>query len=327
MTTLTPARPDNPRSGVTSVSDLRGDAKRLRKEHIVRVLLFAAAAVTIIISVLIVWTVFKEAWTFLSGLADESGLGALIDGGKRPGWYPRDGRFDLATIVAGTVVVSLIAMIVAAPLGLGSAIYLSEYASPRARRWLKPIIEMLASIPSVVLGFFAIRFLGPNLIQPIFDTPSTKNLLVTGVAIGILVTPLMASITEDALTAVPLALREASYGIGARKSVTTIKVVIPAAISGIVAAFIISISRAIGETMVAALASGALGQAPRTFNPTDSGLTMTAAMAQLASGTDNVAGSGLAFQSLFFVGAVLFVMTLVLNIIGDRFVQRVRNKY
>ncbi len=322
MTTLTPAR-----TQVTTVADLRGNAKRIRKERVVRTLLFAAAAFTIVISVLIVWTVFREAWTFLTGLADESGLGALIDDGKKPGWYPRDGRFDIATIVIGTFIVSIIAMMVATPLGLGSAIYLSEYASPRARRWLKPILEMLASIPSVVLGFFAIRFLGPNLIQPIFNTPSTKNLLVTGVAIGILVTPLMASITEDALRSVPQSLREASYGIGARKSVTTIKVVLPAAISGIVAAFIISISRAIGETMVAALASGALGQAPRTFHPTDSGLTMTAAMAQLASGTDNIAGSGLAFQSLFFVGAVLFVMTLVLNVIGDRFVQRVRNQY
>ena len=178
-----------------------------------------------------------------------------------------------------------------------------------------------------MLGYFAIRFLGPKVIQPLFDTTAPKNLLVTGLAVGILVTPLMASITEDALRSVPGSLREASYGIGARKSVTTIKVVLPAAISGIVAAFILAVSRAIGETMIAALASGALGQAARTVHPTDTGLTMTAAMAQLASGTDNVAGSGLAFQSLFFVGAVLFLITLALNTVGDRFVQRVRNRY
>ncbi len=292
-----------------------------------RVLLFFSASISIVISAAIIYTVFREAWTFLDKLNDSIGLGALIDEGKRPGWYPREDRFDIPTVLVGTLIVSAVAMLVATPLGLGAAIYLSEYARSGARRWLKPIIEMLASIPSVVLGFFAIRFIGPEIIQPLFDTRATKNLLVTGVAIGVLVTPLMASITEDALRAVPGSLREASYGIGARKSVTTIKIVLPAAISGIVAAFIISVSRAIGETMVAALASGALGQAPRTFYPTESGLTMTAAMAQLAAGTDNVAGSGLAFQSLFFVGAVLFVMTLGLNIIGDRFVQRVRNRY
>jgi phosphate transport system permease protein len=312
---------------VHSVADLQGDKRRVRRERLMRGLLFASAAVSILVSVAIVWTLFKEAWEFLSGLIDESGIGALIDGGARPGWYPRDGRFDLPTIVFGTLIVSGIAIVVAAPLGLGAAIYLSEYARPRTRKWLKPILEVLAGVPSVVFGFFALRVLGPDLIQPLFNTRAPTSLLVTGVAIGILVTPLMASISEDALRSVPSSLREASFGIGARRSTTVIKVVVPAAISGIVAALIVSVSRAIGETMVAALASGALGQAPRTINPTDTGLTMTAAMAQLAAGSDQVVGSGLAFQSLFFVGAVLFVMTLGLNLLADRFVQRVRNKY
>jgi phosphate transport system permease protein len=312
---------------VHSVADLQGSHRRLRKERLMRGLLFLSAAFSIVISVLIVVTLFREAWQFLSGLIDESGIGALIDDGARPGWYPRDGRFDLPTIIFGTLIVSGISMIVAAPLGLGAAIYLSEYARPRTRRWLKPILEVLAGVPSVVFGFFALRILGPELIQPLFNTRTPTSLLVTGVAIGILVTPLMASISEDALGAVPRSLREASYGIGARRSTTVIKVVIPAAVSGIVAALIVSVSRAIGETMVAALASGALGQAPRTLNPTDTGLTMTAAMAQLAQGSDQVVGSGLAFQSLFFVGAVLFLMTLGLNLVADRIVVRVRNKY
>ena len=151
--------------------------------------------------------------------------------------------------------------------------------------------------------------------------------LVSGVAIGILVTPLMASISEDSLRAVPSSLREASTGLGARRSTTVVKVVLPAAVSGIVAALIISVSRAVGETMVAALASGRLGQSPRTFAPTEPGLTMTAAMAQLAQGSDQVVGSGLAFQSLFFVGALLFLMTLGLNMLANRVVRRVRNKY
>ena len=314
-------------SPVRSVADLRGSQRRLRKERTMRYVLFASAGLSILISAAIVFTLFNEAWVFLSGLIDEAGIGALIDGGVRPGWYPRDGRFDLPTSVFGTMIVSGIAIVVAAPLGLGAAVYLSEYAKPRARRWLKPILEVLAGIPSVVFGFFALRVLGPDLIQPLFSTRTPTSLLVTGVAIGILVTPLMASISEDALGAVPTELREASSGIGARRSTTVTKVVIPAAISGIVAALIVSISRAIGETMVAALASGALGQAPRTLTPTDTGLTMTAAMAQLAQGSDQVVGSGLAFQSLFFVGAVLFLMTFGLNMIASRIVERVRNKY
>jgi phosphate transport system permease protein len=312
---------------VHSVADLQGDKRRVRRERLMRGLLFASAAVSILVSAAIVWTLFREAWEFLSGLIEESGIGALIDDGARPGWYPRDGRFDLPTIVLGTLIVSGVAIVVAAPLGLGAAIYLSEYARPRTRKWLKPILEVLAGVPSVVFGFFALRVLGPDLIQPLFGTRAPTSLLVTGVAIGILVTPLMASISEDALRSVPDSLREASFGIGARRSTTVVKVVVPAAISGIVAALIVSVSRAIGETMVAALASGALGQAPRTVHPTDTGLTMTAAMAQLAAGSDQVVGSGLAFQSLFFVGAVLFVMTLGLNLLADRFVQRVRNKY
>lgn len=317
-------------SSVTSqftIGDLRGNPRRIRKERGMRLLLLVAAATSIVISALIVYTLFKEAWHFLVLLSDESGLGALIDDGANPGWYPRNGRFDLPTIVIGTVLVSLVSIVVAAPLGLGAAVFLSEYASPRTRNWLKPILEVLAGVPSVVFGFFALRVLGPDLIQPLFNTSQTTSLLVTGVAIGFLVTPLMASISEDALRAVPTSLREASTGLGARKSNTVLKVVLPAAVSGIVAALIISVSRAVGETMVAALASGRLGQSPRTLDVRDPGLTMTAAMAQVATGSDQVVGSGPVFQSLFFVGALLFLMTLALNMIANRIVGRFRNKY
>lgn len=312
---------------VLSASDLRGNPRRMRTERVMRGVLFVAAALSIVISALIVWTLFKEAWTFLSGLIDTAGLGALIDGGRAPGWYPRNDRFDIPTIVYGTLIVSLVSIVVAAPLGLGAAVYLSEYASPRARRLLKPVLEVLAGIPSVVFGFFALRVLGPDLIKPLFDTTQNTSLLVTGVAIGVLVTPLMASISEDALRSVPSSLREASTGLGARKSVTVIKVVLPAAVSGIIAALLISVSRAIGETMVAALASGRLGQSPRTIDPRDPGLPMTSAMAQLAVGSDQVTGSSLAFQSLFFVGALLFLMTLALNLIAGRVVRKFRNAY
>jgi len=310
-----------------TVADFRGNPRRVRKERLMRAALFTAAATSILISGLIVWTLFTEAWTFLSDLIDTAGIGALIDGGKAPGWYPRNDRFDIPTIVLGTLIVSVVSIVVAAPLGLGAAVFLSEYASPRLRNFLKPVMEILAGVPSVVFGFFALRVLGPDLIQPLFDTSQKTSLLVTGVAIGILVTPLMASISEDALRSVPSALREASTGLGARRSTTVVKVVIPAAVSGIVAALIISVSRAIGETMIAALASGRLGQSPRTWDPRDPGLPMTSAMAQLAQGSDQVVGSTLAFQSLFFIGALLFLMTLALNMIASRIVTRFRTKY
>ncbi len=217
-------------------------------------------------------------------------------------------------------------MLVAAPLGLGAAIYLSEYASPRMRRILKPMLEILAGIPSVVIGYFALTWLSPNLIQPIFNA-EIFNMLAAGIGVGVLTTPLVASVSEDALRAVPQALREASYGLGARKSATVRKIVVPAAVSGIVAALILGVSRAIGETMVVAMAAGATGGGLLTFNPLEPGITMTASMASLAIGTDQVAGAGNAFQSLFFVGMLLFIMTLGLNLISDRFVRRVRGRY
>jgi len=314
-------------STTLTISDLHGNPRRVRRERRMQRVLFLASLTSVLVSVLIVFTLFREAWSFISGLVRTTGLGALIDSGTKPGWYPREGRFDLVTIVVGSLIVSAVAMVVAAPLGLGAAVYLSEYASPRARRWLKPVLEVLAGVPSVVFGFFALRVLGPDLIKPLFGTTQNTSLLVTGAAIGLLVTPLMASISEDALRAVPSALREASTGLGARRSTTVVKVVLPSAVSGIVAALIISVSRAVGETMVAALASGRLGQSPRTFDPREPGLTMTAAMAQLAQGSDQVVGSGLAFQSLFFVGALLFLMTLGLNMLANRVVRRVRNRY
>ena len=304
---------------IHSVADLRGDRRRHRKEAIVRSLLFAAAFASVVISALILWSLFDRAVDFLRAVD----LGNLWD----TGWFPRRGRFDLRTVVVASFLVGGIAMLVAAPVGVGAAIYLSEYANPRVRRVLKPILEILAGVPSVVIGVFALSFIGPNIIQPLFDTPSQFSMMAAGVGIGLLVVPLVASISEDALRSVPASLREASYGVGARKATTVLRVVVPAAVSGIVAAFIVATSRAIGETMVAALAAGASGGAQFTSNPTDPGLTMTAAMAALASGTDQVAGDDLAFPSLFFVGFVLFILTLTLNLVAGRFVNRVRQRY
>ena len=277
-----------------------------------------SAAISIVISVLIVGSLAGESWNFLTSVE----FGSLWE----IGWFPRRGLFDLRTIVVSTLVITAIAMLIATPLGLGAAIYLSEYANPRVRRMLKPILEILAGIPSVVLGYFALTWISPNLVLQLFES-QVFNQLAAGIGVGILVTPLVASVSEDAMRAVPQALREASYGLGARKSETVRKVVLPAAVSGIVASLILGVSRAIGETMVVAMAAGATGGGLFTANPLDPGITMTAAMASLAIGSDQVAGAGNAFQSLFFVGLLLFVMTLVLNVISERFVRRVQEKY
>ncbi|MDQ3782418.1 MAG: phosphate ABC transporter permease subunit PstC [Actinomycetota bacterium] len=298
--------------------DLSGDPKRLRRERLVRGAFWGAAVFSVLLSALIVLSLVEEAWGFLVNV-EWSSLWQI-------GWFPRRGMFDLRTIIVATLLVAGIAMLVAAPLGLGAAIYLSEYASARMRRILKPILEILAGIPSVVLGYFALTWISPNLIQPIFDS-DVFTLVSAGIGVGILTTPLVASVSEDALRAVPHALREASYGLGARKSATVRKVVLPAAVSGVVASMILGVSRAIGETMVVAMAAGATGGGLLTFNPVEPGITMTAAMASLAIGTDQVAGAGNAFQSLFFVGLLLFAMTLLLNIVSDRFVRRVRERY
>jgi phosphate transport system permease protein len=291
-----------------------------------RRLLGGSALVTIIVSALILFVLARGTLDFLSSIGWNFGI--LRDLGEAPGWFPRRERFDLLTIFLGSVIMGMIAMLVAVPLGLGTAVYLSEFAPTKVRKVLKPIVEVLAGIPSVIVGYFALKFIAPNIVNPIFfpGQPPTRNMLVAGLAIGVLVVPIMASISEDALRAVPSSLREASYGIGARKSTTTIRIVIPAAVSGIVAAFIIATSRAIGETMVAAMAGGRDGSGPRTLNPLEPGLTMTAAMTNAAGGTDQV-NSGAPFQVLFFVGLLLFLMTMTLNVIGDRFVQRVRQQY
>jgi phosphate transport system permease protein len=186
---------------------------------------------------------------------------------------------------------------------------------------------VLAGIPSVVFGYFALTVIQPDLVQRLFASAGAFSLLAAGIAVGVLTVPLVASVAEDAMFAVPGALREAAYGIGARRRTVTTRVVFPAAISGIVASLILGISRAIGETMVVAIAAGATGQALRTFNPVDRGQTMTGAISSLAIGSDRVQGSTLAFNALYFVGLGLFLITLVLNVVSERFVRRVRQEY
>ncbi|HZM73128.1 MAG TPA: phosphate ABC transporter permease subunit PstC [Candidatus Polarisedimenticolia bacterium] len=300
-------------------TSLRGNPRRRGPERIVHGLFFGAALGSVLISVLIVASLLGGAIDFLR-IVD---LGKLV----ADGWYPRRDEFDLATLIVGSFIVTFIATLVAVPVGLLAAIYLSEYANRRARSVIKPILEILAGIPSVVIGFFALTWISPNVVQLFNPKANDFSLLAAGLGVGVLTIPLIASISEDSLRAVPTALREASYGLGARRMTTSLRIVVPAAISGIVASVILGVSRAIGETMVVAVAAGGSGGSQFTANPFEPGQTITAAMAALATGTDQVVGSTAAFQSLFFLGLVLFILTLVFNQLGELVVRRTRQIY
>jgi phosphate transport system permease protein len=239
-------------------------------------------------------------------------------------WSPQIGKFGVRPLVNATLMTSMIAMFVALPLGMGAAIYLSEYAPRGLRNTLKPILEILAGIPTVVYGYFALTFMTP-LLRAIFgiETVQIYNTAAAGIVVGILIIPLVSSMSEDALSAVPRSLREASYSLGATKLETSIRVVIPAALSGILAAFIVAISRAIGETMIVAIAAGA---GPNfTFNAFDSAETMTGHIARISGG--DLSYDSIDYNSIFAIGLALFVITLVLNFISRSIISRFREAY
>ena len=306
------------------VAELQGSVRRRRCEARIRRTFLAAAGLAIVINVAILFSLLDGVVDFIRELAEGPGLGVLWND---TGWFPRRNLFDVKTVFVGTLMISVIAMLVATPLGLGAATYLSEYSRRRSRRVLKPILEVLAGVPSVVMAYFVISFISPDIVQRIFATASFYNMLGAGIGVGILISPIVASVAEDALHAVPNTLREASFGLGARRKATTLRTVFPAAISGIVAALILGVSRAVGETLVVTLAAGATGGSAFTLDPLGPGQTMTAALASLATGSDQVKGGSAAFPSLFFLGALLFLFTLALNLISERVVRRVRRKY
>jgi phosphate transport system permease protein len=314
MATTTLPPPESP-------VDLSGDPRRHRRERAMGVIFFAAAGLSLVVSALILLSLFSNGLEFLTDVDWSNVFDAS-------GWNPRQSQFGISTILAGSLIVTGIAMLVATPLGLGAAVYLSEYAQPRVRTVLKPILEVLAGVPSVVFGVFALNWIAPEVVGRIFGREhSTGSMMAAGIAVGFLTIPLVASVSEDAMRAVPTSLREASAGVGARRMSTTLRVVLPAAVSGIVAALILAVSRAIGETMVVFIAGGAADSARFTTDPLEGSLTMTAAMASLAVGTENVRGAGLAVPSLYFVGIVLFFFTFALNLIANTVVRRVRQVY
>ncbi len=286
-------------------------------ERLIIGLLFAAAAVTILTTILIVFALASETLSFLREVS-------VIDFLFGTEWSPlfSPPSYGVIPLVASTLQITLIGLIVAVPLGVGSAIYLNEYASSRTRKVIKPILEILAGVPTVVFGFFALLAVTPAL-QSIGIEVQIFNILSAGIVVGFLVIPTIASVSEDALTAVPRGLREASYGLGATKRQTSITVLLPAALSGIIASIVLGASRAIGETMVVLLAAG--GKPALTADVRDPAQSMAAFIASIGKG-DASTGS-LAYKTIFAVGALLFVITLLLNLFSNAVVRRYREEY
>ena len=239
-------------------------------------------------------------------------------------WTPlfTDKHFGIAPLLCGTFLTSIIALVVAAPLGIIIAVYLSEYASPRFRRVVKPVLEVLAGVPTVIYGYFALLFLTP-LLQKLIPSLPGFNALSPGIVMGIMILPLISSLSEDAMYAVPQSLRNAAYALGSSKLQVSFKVVIPSAFSGITASFILAISRAIGETMLVAIAAGQMPQ--MTLNPLEPVMTMTTFIVQVSLG--DVPTGTLEYRTIFAVGTMLFLLTFGLNIIGHKLRARFREVY
>jgi phosphate transport system permease protein len=306
------------------VSDQRTarlDLSRRRpwSERIIEALLFVAAALGVATTIGIVVILAVQTLAFFQFVNPIDFLtGTVWSASIRP--Y----QFGVLALVSGTLLVATIAMVIGVPLGLLSAILLAEYASDRVRNIIKPILETIAGIPTIVLGFFAINFLSPEVLKPIFGSAiGPFSALAGGIVVGILITPLIASISEDAMRAVPRGLREGAYAMGATRFEVIREVVLPAAVSGIMASIILAMSRAIGETMAVVLAVGTFPQF--SFNPLESVQTMTAFIVQIVQG--ETSQGSIQFLSLFAVAMVLFVMTFALNLLSAWFVRRYRMTY
>lgn len=282
--------------------------------------LSAAAAVSVLVTIGIVAALVAPAIEFFREVS-------VVEFLTTTRWAPRfesQRSFGVLPLVTGTLWTTAISLLIAIPFGLGAAVYLSEYAPTRVRKVLKPVLELLAGIPSVVYGFFALTFIAPAVLKGIFHLEvGTFSVLSAGIALGIMIIPTVASLSEDAMSAVPNALRQGSLALGANRMRTTLRVVFPAAISGIAASVVLGLSRAVGETMIVALAAGT--QARMVTSPLELGQTMTGFIAQTATG-ESTPGT-LGYNSLYAVGLLLFVMTFITNMISIRLVRRFREAY
>lgn len=287
------------------------------QERAIEALLFLAALSAVLITAAIVVILLRESSTFFAHVS----LREFLTGSE---WTPlfENPKYGIAPLVAGTITTSLVALLVAVPLGTVMAIYLSEFAKPRVREVVKPLLELISGVPTVVFGYFALLFVTPML-QTIIPGLPGFNMLGPGIVIGIMIIPYISSLSEDAMRAVPMHLREASYAMGASRFQTAARVVTPAALSGIVASYILGVSRAVGETMVVAIAAGQ--QPTLTFDPTQAAATITAYIVQVAMG--DLPHGSIGYQSIFAAGLTLFAMTLVFNLIGHWVRKRFREAY
>ena len=325
MAEVSPPAPD---SGFS----LRGQRRRNIKENFIATLLFLCGAFSVLVTLMIIVALFGDTIGFFA--RDEVTLFGFLTGTN---WSPLatnpdSSDFGVLPLINGTLMIAVLASFIALPVGLGSAIFLSEYARPNVRGTIKPLLEILAGVPTVVYGYFAISVITPY-VRQIADSINAAygtnievnffNAFSGAVVVGILVIPMVASISEDAMRSVPRSLREGAFALGATKFETSVRVVVPAALSGILAAFILAISRAVGETMAVTIAAGST---PRmTLNPLDSIQTMTAFIVQVSFG-DAPAGS-INGQSIFAVGATLFLMTFAMNLISDFILRSFREEY
>ncbi len=295
-----------------------GEKRRHWGEGAVYGVLFLCALVSILTTFAIIATLLEETIAFF----EEVPLTEFFGGTK---WTPNftPASYGVLPLLAGTLLIAALAALFALPIGLITAIFLSEYAPPWLRSLLKPILEVLAGIPTVVLGFFALTFVSPEIVKPLFGTSQVFSALSASIVVGIMIIPLVSSLSEDALAAVPQGLRDGAYALGATRFEVARRVVVPAALSGIVASFILAVSRAVGETMIVALAAG--GTPNLTYDPLEAVQTMTAYIVQVSLG-DTAQGS-IEFRTIFAVGMTLFLMTLVMNVVSQYLLGKFREVY
>ena len=310
--------PVNPLLSAPVVSD-RLAKKQLRnvKEFIIELLLFGAAGVSVLTTLGIVWVLVAESWNFFQHVPISLFLTDTM-------WTPlfSEPRYGILPLLAGTLTTSLVALCVAVPVGTIIAIYLSEFAAPATREVIKPFLELLGGIPTIVYGYFALTAITP-ILQWFFPSLPGFNMLSAGLVMGIAIVPYISSLSEDAMRAVPMSLREGSYAMGATKFQTATRVVLPAAISGVLSAFILGISRAVGETMIVAVAAG--GQPNFTMNPAEPAQTISAYIVQVALG--DLPHGSIGYQSIFAAGLALMCMTLLFNVLGHYIRRRYREAY
>ena len=312
--TAAPAGPP-PGAGLAAPPDLR--PRRRPGESVIKLVLVLSAVLSVVITFGIIAALIEPTVHFFEEIPFGEFF-AAEDSGER------DVSPAVLPLILGTALTTVIALALAVPLGLGAAMYLAEYASKRARKWLKPVVELLAGVPSVVYGFFALYFVTPQLLQGWLNLDvNFTNSWAAGIVLGVMIIPTIASLSEDALSAVPQALRMGSLAMGANRMQTTLRVVLPAALSGVAAAVVLGLSRAVGETMIVAMAGGAVKN--MSADPSEPHMTMTGFIA-ITAGGENPVGS-VSYNMLFAVGLLLFVLTFIINAISIAMVRRYRQVY